>query len=105
MHERIAELERELRLKDKRIDELKAELDEQRALVHEMEVHVKDDREHFENFIQTFSLVVTNDGTWTDGESIGDVRLRYNKLVGIIDRHIAWLRNGLRRTRSEPPPR
>ena len=39
--QRIADLERELRLQDERIGELKDEIDESRELVREMEEHAQ----------------------------------------------------------------
>jgi predicted nucleic acid-binding Zn-ribbon protein len=40
--QRIADLERELRLRDERIGELKDEIDESRELVREMEEHAQE---------------------------------------------------------------
>jgi hypothetical protein len=97
--QRIADLERELRHKDERINELKDELDEQRDLVRRMEEHEQEHNEYLENFIQTFGLVLDDDGKWTNGEFItehnalvdkhNDLITRYNKLVGRFNRNIA----------------
>jgi hypothetical protein len=99
LQQRIADLERELKFKDRRIEELKLELDEQRELVREMEEHVKEDAEYLEDFIQTFGLVLNDNGEWTNGEANAehnalvekhnDLRGRYNKLVGRFNRNIA----------------
>jgi hypothetical protein len=100
---RIADLERELRFRDDRINELKTELktelDEQRELVNSMEEHVKECDEYLEYFITTFGLVMDDDGKWSNGEfitehnalvdRINDLRDRYNKLVGRFNRNIA----------------
>jgi hypothetical protein len=96
---RIADLERELKFRDRRINELKAELDEQRGLVRRMEEHVIAADEYLETFISTFGLVLDDDGKYRNGEFIRDykalvdkyedLRLRYNKLVGRFNRHIA----------------
>jgi hypothetical protein len=97
--QRIADLERELKLKDERISELKDEIDEQRELVRRMEEHAKEHDEYLESFITTFGLVVNDEGKWSNGEFINthnalvvrfnDLRDRYNKLVGSFNRNIA----------------
>jgi hypothetical protein len=84
---RIADLERELRFKDQRISELKLELEEQRALVHEMEEHIKEDDEYLENFIQTFGLVLDDDGKWTNGEAIKEDDARFDKYNDLVERY------------------
>jgi hypothetical protein len=96
---RIADLERELRFKDERINEIKADLDEQRDLVRNMEEHVKERDEYLEHFITTFGLVVDDAGRWRNGEFIkshydlvdkyNDLITGYNKLVDSFNRNIA----------------
>jgi hypothetical protein len=95
---RVEDLERELKLKDERIKELKAEVDETRDLVRRMEEHVQDGAEQFERFIQVFGLVLNSDGKWTNSEAIAearafheqyeDLRLRHNRLVDIVNRRV-----------------
>jgi hypothetical protein len=68
--QRIADLQRELKLKDERISELKTELEEQRELVSRMEEHVKERNEYLEMFISTFGLVLDDDNKWGNGEFI-----------------------------------
>ena len=89
--QRIADLERELRLRDERIGELKDEIDESRELVREMEEHAQEHDEYLEMFITTFGLTLNDEGKWGNGEFITgynalvaqyeDLRGRYNKLV------------------------
>jgi hypothetical protein len=96
---RIADLEREVKLRDKRIAELKADLDEQRALTHAMEEHITESAEELERFMDTFGLVRNENGKWSNGEFIekhnalidrlNDLRDRYNKLVRRFNAHIA----------------
>jgi hypothetical protein len=96
---RIADLERELKFKDRRIEELKLELDEQRELVRRFEEHAQEDAEYLEDFILTFGLVLNDNGEWTNGEAnaehdrvvekYSDLIARYNKLVGRFNRNIA----------------
>jgi len=83
--QRVADLERELRLRDERIAELKNEIDESRALVREMEEHVQERDEYLETFITTFGLVLNDKGEWVNGEFIrehGDIIDRFNDLIG-----------------------
>ena len=89
--QRIADLGRELRLRDERIGELKDEIDESRELVREMEEHAQEHDEYLEMFITTFGLTLNDEGKWGNGEFITsynvlvaqyeDLRGRYNKLV------------------------
>jgi hypothetical protein len=98
---RVADLERELRFKDERINELKTELDQQRELVQSMEEHVKENDEFLETFTTTFALVRDDDGKWTNSEFISEYRAlndkysdliaRYNKLVDSFNRNIAMV--------------
>ena len=84
-------MERELRLREERIGELKDEIDESRELVREMEEHAQEHDEYLEMFITTFGLTLNDEGKWGNGEFItgynalvaqyGDLRGRYNKLV------------------------
>jgi hypothetical protein len=97
--QRIADLERELRLKDERINELKNEVDEGRDLVRRMEDHVRERDEYLETFISTFGLVLDENGRYGNGEFINgyrelidsnnDLVNRHNKLVGRFNRNIA----------------
>jgi len=97
--QRIADLERELRLRDERIRELKDEIDEGRELIRRMEEHANEHDEYLEHFITTFGLTLNDAGDWENGEFIKesrrlldayeDLRLRYNKLVGRFNRNIA----------------
>src|SRR6516165_3380371 len=96
--QRIADLERELRLRDERIAELKDEIDEDRDLIRRMSEHAKEHDEQLEHFIAAFGLVMTDDGKWSNGEFItdhnalvekyNDLITRYNKLVGSFNRNI-----------------
>ena len=89
--QRIADLERELRLRDERIGELKDEIDESRELVREMEEHVQEHDEDLKMFITPFGLTLNDDGQWSNGEYVkttlgimddhSDLVRRYNKLV------------------------
>jgi hypothetical protein len=96
---RIADLERELRLKDERINELKDEIDEDRDLIRRLREHAEEHDEYLEGFISTFGLVLTDDGKWSNGEAIeeqiaqakeyDDLIREHNKLVHRFNRNIA----------------
>jgi hypothetical protein len=61
---RIAELEDEIKQRDRRIAELKQELDEQRDLVHRMSEHVQDENTLIESWIEAFDMVLDDKGDW-----------------------------------------
>jgi hypothetical protein len=96
---RIADLERELRFKDERINELRDEIDQERELLRPMEEHITERDEYLESFITTFGLELNDDSCWTWGpfitehnalvEKYNDLIGRYNKLVGTFNRNIA----------------
>src|SRR4051794_39905515 len=95
--QRIADLERELRLRDERIRELKDEIDESRDLVRRMEEHAQEHAEYLETFITAFGLTLNDEDKWENGEFIcgyralvdqyESLRGRYNKLVGDFNRY------------------
>jgi hypothetical protein len=99
--QRIADLERELRLKDERINKLKDEVDSARDLIRRLEEHVQERNEEMENFIMIFGLEMNDEGKWTNSKALkeqreffdkyNDLVARHNKLVGIVNRHIADL--------------
>jgi hypothetical protein len=97
LKQHIADLERELQLKDERISELKDEIDESRELVRKMEEHAQEHNEYLETFITAFGLTLNDDDKWENGEFITgyralvdqyeNLRGRYNKLVGDFNRY------------------
>jgi hypothetical protein len=97
--QRIADLEHELKIKDKRIAELKNELDNANDLVRRFEELARDRDAYLENFITTFGLELNDSGEWENGECIRDQKrtvgayrdlvIRYNKLVSIWNRSTA----------------
>ena len=83
--QKVADLERELKFRDRRINELKNEIDGLRQEVREMEDWVKERDAYLEQFITTFGLELDNDGSYRNGDFIqGHQRLadKYNDLVG-----------------------
>jgi hypothetical protein len=96
LRDRITDLEREVRLKDERIAELKDEIDEGRELIRRMEEHVQERDEYLERFITTFGMELSDDNKWTWGpfinehnalvDNYNDLIVRYNKLVRDFNR-------------------
>lgn len=96
LEQRIADLEREIVLRDRRIAELKAEIDETRRLLQAMEEHDEERAEYLETFVSTFGMTVDADGNWENGEFIkgyqdvigqrNEMVDRYNKLVSAYNR-------------------
>jgi hypothetical protein len=83
--QKIVDLERELKFRDRRINELKNEIDGLRQEVREMEDGVTERDAYLEQFITTFGLELDNDGYYRNGDFIqGHQRLadEYNDLVG-----------------------
>ena len=62
---RIAELEDEFKARDRRIEELKREVDEGRDLVRRMEEHVEDRNGIIDSWIEGFEMVLSDDGEWS----------------------------------------
>jgi hypothetical protein len=99
--QRIADLKRELRFKDERINELKVELDQQRELVRSMEEHVQERDEYLERFVTAFGMESNDDNCWTWGPFIAghnvlvdkysDLIAGYNKLVRAFNHNIAMV--------------
>ena len=97
LEQRIADLERELRLRDERIRELKDEVDEGRELVHRMEEHVQERDEYLETFVTTFGMELGDDGCWRWAsfvtgynamvDKFNELRDRYNSLIRAFHRY------------------
>jgi hypothetical protein len=64
MAKRIAELEDEIKVKDRRIEELRQELDEARDLIRDMEEQIDDHVRTIERWIEGFGMVQNADGIW-----------------------------------------
>jgi hypothetical protein len=91
---RIGELQDEIRHRDRRINELRREIDEQRDLVRRMEEHLEDYRHNVEAWCETFGMEMTEDGAWSWKpfwekharvvESYNDLVKRWNRYVPLI---------------------
>jgi hypothetical protein len=63
-HDRSAELEDELKQRDDRIRDLRADLDKADALISKMREHVEDCSAQTESWIEAFDMVQDDDGAW-----------------------------------------
>lgn len=62
--ERIAELEERIKQRDKRIEELAQERDEERALVADMREHVQNSNDLVHRWIDAFDMELSDKGDW-----------------------------------------
>jgi hypothetical protein len=85
--QQIADLERQLKFKDDRINELKDELDRARDLIRRLEDYAKEDGEYLENFILAFGLTQDDDGKWRNGEFIQAFRELIDTNSDLCRRH------------------
>jgi hypothetical protein len=81
---RIGALKDEIKHRDRRIEELRREIDEQRDLIQRLSEHAEDYANCLESWKETFGLEMTEDGSWTNApfwkehwQTIDD----YNKIV------------------------
>jgi lambda repressor-like predicted transcriptional regulator len=97
--QKIVDLERELKFRDRRINELKSEIDGLRQVVRDMEEWVKERDAYLEEFVTTFGLDLDNDGFYRNGDFIrrhqqlfddyNALVTRQNKLVRRFNANIA----------------
>src|SRR5258706_8078817 len=85
--QKIADLERELKFRDRRINELKNEIDGLRQEVREMEDWVTERDAYLEQFITTFGLELDNDGHYRNGNFIRDHQQLFNEHNDLISRY------------------
>jgi uncharacterized coiled-coil protein SlyX len=81
---RIEALEDELKQRDRRIEELRREIDEQRDLIHRMEEHAEDYVAVMERWKDTFDMTQTDSGVWTWApfwKERDDLITKHNELV------------------------
>src|SRR5262245_47349533 len=62
--DRIAELEDELKQRDRRIADLKHDLDKERDLVHRMDEHLRDYSDMIDAWKQAFEMEQNEEGAW-----------------------------------------
>jgi hypothetical protein len=66
-NKRIGELEDEIKARDRRIEDLRTEIDEQRDLISRLREHAEDYDQCIERWCETFGMQMTDDGAWTWG--------------------------------------
>jgi hypothetical protein len=73
----IAELQDELKARDRRIEELRGEIDELRDLNKRMEEQVEDASRLVEQWVEAFEMEQSDDGAWKAGAFMdGTIKLR-----------------------------
>src|SRR5262245_16501706 len=80
----IGGLQDELKAKDRRIEQLRQEIDELRDLVRRMEEQIGDDRAVIERWIENFEMQLDDDGNWTTSawdERTLQIRSDYHAIV------------------------
>ena len=97
--QKIVDLERELKFRDRRINELKSEIDGLRQTVRDMEEWVKERDAYLEEFITASGLELDNDGFYRNGDFIrrhqqlfddyNALVTRQNKLVRRFNANVA----------------
>src|SRR5215470_9577310 len=63
--DRIGALQDEIKARDRRIEELRREIDELRDLVRRMEEHVEDSGNVIERWAEAFEMEMTESGSWS----------------------------------------
>jgi hypothetical protein len=94
--DRIAALEDDIKMRDRRIEELRREVDELRDLVRRMEEQVEDAGNVIERWAEAFDMEMTEKGSWTWKpfwdehvklvERYNDLVRRWNRFVPLINR-------------------
>lgn len=90
--QKIVDLERELSFRDRRINELKSEIDGLRQAVRDMEEWVEERDAYLEEFITTFGLDLDNDGFYRNGDFIRRHQQLFDDYNALITRQFAGRR-------------
>jgi hypothetical protein len=100
----IGELEDEIKARDRRIEELRTEIDEQRDLISRLREHAEDYNACIEQWCETFGMQMADDGAWT-WEPFWDEHHKtiddYNDLVRDWNKYLPLI-NGCARPRGRP---
>jgi hypothetical protein len=100
----IGALKDEIKHRDRRIEELRREIDEQRDLIRRMEEHAENYCNDIEAWKETFDMVETERGTWTWApfwQQRADLVADYNDLVRKWNRYLPLI-NGHGRPVGRP---
>ena len=85
--QKIVDLERELSFRDRRINELKSEIDGLPQTVRDMEEWVEERDAYLEEFITTFGLDLDNEGFYRNGDFIRRHQQLFDDYNALITRH------------------
>ena len=81
---RIAELEDEIKQRDRRVEELKREVDEGRDMIRRMEEHVEDRGNLIDSWIEAFDMRLDDDGVWKWRASFAEGLEWYEKYLALL---------------------
>ena len=98
--DRIGELEDAIKERDRRIADLKAELEEERDLTHRLAEHVEDCNDMIDSWIQAFEMVQNEEGVWTWRSSFAEGeewQERWSKLVDQVNKFVPVFNATVRR--------
>jgi hypothetical protein len=94
----LSQLEDDLKTCDRRIEELRSEIDEQRDLITRLREHVEDADRVIESWAEAFEMVMTESGGWT----WAPFWAQHNKLVDDWNDLVQRWNKYLPRIRGEP---
>jgi len=96
LHDRIGELEDELKQRDARIRELRNDLNKAEALITEEREHIESANALIDSWIEAFGMTQGEDGKWTFDPWINagiEARIIYNDLVKKWNRNVTAFNN------------
>jgi DNA repair exonuclease SbcCD ATPase subunit len=82
--DRIAELEDQLKQKERRLQELKSDLDKANNLVERMREHVQDSSDLVDSWIEAFGMELDESGTWTYAKWVSAGEMWHDKYVTVV---------------------
>jgi hypothetical protein len=82
--DRNAELEDELKQRDRRISELKADIDRERELVADMREHVEDAKALIDRWIEAFDMSLDDDGKFGWSEFVKSAESWFEKYQALL---------------------
>jgi len=82
--ERVAEREDALKEKERRLQELKTDLDKANDLIERQAEHVQDSSDLIDSWIEAFGMELGDDGMWKWRESFAQGREWHDKYVNLV---------------------
>jgi hypothetical protein len=86
LKDRIAELEDSLKEKERRLQELKADLDKANNLVERMREHVLDSSDLIDSWIEAFGMELDESGTWTYANWVSVGEMWHDEYVAVVQK-------------------